>query len=205
MQAADEMNLRAPDMVRVLTGIGGYRHVFEGGFSGATNHAESDPEAIATFERTVVSGISPFDAWIAGNEWALSHVEKRGFELLWQGPLRALPRGMEFHRRRVPRHRAARRRYREGTAVPEDPGHAARLQDAKPAGVRLRGPYMHDGSLGTLEAVVAHYNRGGAGRPGQYRTCCPAWFIAGRDGRPCCVPRDADQRSQTADRSSLPR
>ena len=30
-----------------------------------------------------------------------------------------------------------------------------------------RGPYMHDGSLPTLEAVVAHYNQGGIAHPGR--------------------------------------
>jgi cytochrome c peroxidase len=28
-----------------------------------------------------------------------------------------------------------------------------------------RAPYMHNGSLPTLEAVVAHYNQGGVARP----------------------------------------
>jgi cytochrome c peroxidase len=31
----------------------------------------------------------------------------------------------------------------------------------------LTAPYMHDGSLTTLEAVVAYYQRGGSGHPGQ--------------------------------------
>lgn len=33
--------------------------------------------------------------------------------------------------------------------------------------VALTAPYMHDGSLATLEAVVDHYAGGGSGRPGQ--------------------------------------
>ena len=32
-------------------------------------------------------------------------------------------------------------------------------------GVSLRAPYMHDGSLGTLEEVVEFYNRGGGANP----------------------------------------
>ena len=31
--------------------------------------------------------------------------------------------------------------------------------------ISLRGPYMHDGSVPTLEAVMDHYNRGGIDRP----------------------------------------
>ena len=33
--------------------------------------------------------------------------------------------------------------------------------------VALTAPYMHDGSLPTLEAVVQWYNKGGAPHPGQ--------------------------------------
>ena len=32
-------------------------------------------------------------------------------------------------------------------------------------GVRLTGPYMHDGSLKTLEEVVEFYNKGGGANP----------------------------------------
>jgi len=32
-------------------------------------------------------------------------------------------------------------------------------------GVRLHGPYMHDGSLKTLEEVVEFYNKGGVANP----------------------------------------
>ena len=31
--------------------------------------------------------------------------------------------------------------------------------------IARRGPYMHDGSMATLEEVVEHYDRGGVDRP----------------------------------------
>ena len=31
--------------------------------------------------------------------------------------------------------------------------------------ITRRGPYMHDGSMATLEAVVDHYDKGGIERP----------------------------------------
>jgi cytochrome c peroxidase len=37
--------------------------------------------AIATFERTVVSGQAPFDRWVSGDESAISASAKRGFEV----------------------------------------------------------------------------------------------------------------------------
>src|SRR6266705_197959 len=42
---------------------------------------ESIAKAIATYERTVVSGRAPFDAWIEGDEKAISEQAKRGFTL----------------------------------------------------------------------------------------------------------------------------
>ena len=36
-----------------------------------------------------------------------------------------------------------------------------------------RGPYMHDGSLPTLAAVVAHYNEGGIDRPSKSELIAP--------------------------------
>ena len=37
--------------------------------------------AIATYERTIVSGWAPFDRWIEGEESAISEAAKRGFAL----------------------------------------------------------------------------------------------------------------------------
>jgi cytochrome c peroxidase len=38
---------------------------------------------------------------------------------------------------------------------------------------------MHDGSLPTLEAVVAHYDRGGEDRPSKSRSIVPLGLSAG--------------------------
>ena len=42
---------------------------------------ETLAEAIATYERTVVSGPAPFDLWIDGDERAIAEDAKRGFVL----------------------------------------------------------------------------------------------------------------------------
>ena len=44
--------------------------------------------------------------------------------------------------------------------------------------VAATAPYMHDGSLPTLEAVVAYYDRGGAGAPGQSPLIAPLQLSA---------------------------
>jgi cytochrome c peroxidase len=69
-----------------------------------------------------------------------------------------------------------------GAGTPEDRGRGAVTGRAEDAGafktptlrnVALTAPYMHDGSLSTLEAVVEFYNRGGGGRPGVDRDVVP--------------------------------
>ena len=60
--------------------------------------AKTLAKAIATYERTVVSERAPFDAWIEGNEKAISEEAKRGFaRLQHQGAMRGVPRGLELH------------------------------------------------------------------------------------------------------------
>jgi len=48
-------------------------------FPGQEIKAENLAKAIATYERTVVSGRAPFDKWIEGDESAISESAKRGF------------------------------------------------------------------------------------------------------------------------------
>ena len=80
--------------------------------------------------------------------------------------LRQVPQRLALHRRQLPRHRRQRRRRRPRRPARGDRRAAARLQDADAARRRTaRGPYMHDGSVATLEAVVDFYDRGGAAAP----------------------------------------
>lgn len=69
-----------------------------------------------------------------------------------------------------------------GVGPADDPGRAAVTERAADAGafktptlrnVALTAPYMHDGSLSSLEAVVDFYNRGGGRRPGVDRDVVP--------------------------------
>ena len=54
--------------------------------------------AIATYERTVVSERAPFDAWIEGNEKAISEEAKRGFAVFnTKAHVLVVSRGLEFH------------------------------------------------------------------------------------------------------------
>ena len=78
--------------------------------------------------------------------------------------MRALPRRLALHRRPLPRHRPEKHDPGRGAVPGGTPG----LGAFKTPGLRdvaRTAPYMHDGSLATLEAVVAHYAGGLVRRP----------------------------------------
>jgi cytochrome c peroxidase len=71
------------DVVAVVKGVPEYAATFSKVF-GREPSLDDIVGAIATFERTVLSGDSPFDRFIAGEASALSESARRGWEL-WNG------------------------------------------------------------------------------------------------------------------------
>jgi len=59
-------------LIEKLKSISGYIPLFRAAFPKEALAPESIAKAIATYERTVVSGRAPFDAWIEGDEKAIS-------------------------------------------------------------------------------------------------------------------------------------
>ena len=135
-------------------------------------------KAIAAFERTQLSGNSPFDRFIAGNRNAISAAQKRGWDL-FRGKAQcinchAFSHGspffsdFDFHNTGVAMKALAHTqatsdfgRYRV-TNLRCDIGafKTPTLRD-----VELTAPYMHDGSQKTLLDVVRFYDRGGEANP----------------------------------------
>jgi cytochrome c peroxidase len=164
MSAPVEMNLDLKSLPAKLGAIVGYREAFEAAFPGEGVTVENVAKAIATFERTVVSGPAPFDRWIAGDEAAISESAKRGFVLFndkancatchsgWNFTDNA------FHDIGLPDGDVGR------GAILKLPSMQHAFKTPTLRDVARRGPYMHDGSM-TLEAVVEHYDGGGVQRP----------------------------------------
>jgi cytochrome c peroxidase len=174
IQNPEEMNEPLEHLVGRISQISDYRVMFALAFQDQTITAGRIAEAIATHERTIVSGISPFDRWIEGDEKAIPDTAKRGYDLFrtkakcaschtdWQ----LSDNG--FHDIGLPDDDQGR-----GRLFPT----VIKLQHAfKTPSLREtanRGPYMHDGSLTTLAAVVAHYNAGGISRTSQSELIMP--------------------------------
>ncbi|MBL7806067.1 MAG: c-type cytochrome [Saprospiraceae bacterium] len=134
-----------------------------------------DPDAfvitrsIACFERTLVSGNSRYDRhFFQGESGALTAAEKRGMELFFseKTDCSRCHGGFNFTNYAFENNGL----YTDYT----DPGRfrltelesdRARFKVPTLRNAALTAPYMHDGSLPTLEAVIEHYDSGGRAHP----------------------------------------
>jgi len=165
IQAGGEMAQDMDLLIHELKAVPGYVESFEDVFPGEGVTPENIGKAIATYERTIVSAQAPFDAWVEGDEDAITDAAKRGFELFnTKAKCVACHDGWNF----------TDWGFHDIGLDDRDEGRFEVLEiDAlkhsfKTPGLRNiveRAPYMHDGSLKTLEEVVDHYNDGFNARP----------------------------------------
>ena len=161
LAAPAEMNMPPAAVVQTVAGIAGYRDAFARAYPGKPISIDSIASAIAAFERTVVSGSAPFDAWVAGDSDAISPAAKRGYALFTgKANCAVCHQGWRlsddgFHDIGLPD--ADRGRAAIAAGIPQLE-HAFKTPTLR--NIRERAPYMHDGSVATLEAVVDHYDTG---------------------------------------------
>jgi len=166
IRADVEMNLPIDQLMAKLKAIPEYAPLFKAVFPKDGMTPDNIAKAIATYERTVVSGRAPFDAWIEGNENAIPESAKRGFALFnGKGACQNCHSGWNFTDDSFHDIGLSDADIGRGKHLPN----IVKMQQAfKTPGLReitRRGPYMHDGSVATLEAVIEHYNDGGINRP----------------------------------------
>ena len=140
-------------------------------------------KALASFQRTLISGNSPFDRFLhQGDSEAMSPSAQRGMALFFSERLECFHchggfnfsddvdhEGLVFndpsfhntglynydHRGSYP---PGNQGIYEFTGNPEDMG---RFRAPTLRNIEVTGPYMHDGSVETLEEVIDHYGAGG--------------------------------------------
>jgi cytochrome c peroxidase len=144
-------------------------------------------EAIAAFERTLISGRSPFDRYVFDDDQtALSAPAKRGMALFYSTRVGCgqCHSGINFTGVIVYTGHAQARALFANTGLYDLDGRGAypssdrglievthraadmgKFKVPTLRNVALTAPYMHDGSLPTLEAVLDHYVRGGHKNP----------------------------------------
>jgi cytochrome c peroxidase len=166
IQAPGEMNQSLEATIAKLRGVEGYRRLFEIAYPGEGVTEKTLAKAIATFEGTIVSGIAPFDEWVAGKDDAISASAKRGFMLFnTRARCSACHSGWSFtdgsfHDIGVASPDRGRGKLLENV---ERMQHAFKTPTLR--NVDHRAPYMRDGSLASLEAVVDYYNTRFVKRP----------------------------------------
>jgi cytochrome c peroxidase len=161
-----EMDLSHEACEKCINGVPGYRKRFLQVFGTDKVTIDHIAKAIATFERTVLSGNSAYDKFKAGDANALTDSQKRGMEIFFSNNARcdSCHEGVNFTNGKyanvgigMDKPNPDLGRYIV-TKMEEDRGafKTPTLRD-----ISRTGPYMHDGSLKTLEEVVEHYNKGG--------------------------------------------
>ena len=154
------------DQIRLRLGqVPEYQQWFDMLFPGVGMTEATIRQSIATYERTIVSGWAPFDRWVEGDKNAISTSAQRGFALFTgDAQCSACHSGWNFSSGAFDDIGLGDDDLgREG--ITKDPADAHKFKSPGLRNIALRAPYMHNGSLPTLESVVRHYASGGVDRP----------------------------------------
>jgi cytochrome c peroxidase len=146
--------------LEVIRTIPGYGELFQASFGDSAVTLERVTDAIAEFERTLVTPNSPFDQWLAGDGGAISGQEHAGYELFKSTGCVACHNGPAvggalFQKMGLVKpyetDNAALGRY----AVTGNAGDRMVFKVPTLRNVELTYPYFHDGSVWSLEEAVA--------------------------------------------------
>jgi cytochrome c peroxidase len=160
-----EMNLPLADAVARVAADASYDAAFAEAYGGPPTQ-ETLRFALASFVRALVSAGSAYDRHLAGDDAAFGARERRGEELFFTDrggcfhchPPGSLTNGGYFNNGS----------YVDGgdrgrQALTNRTGDLGKFKVPALRNIAATAPYMHDGSLPTLEAVVDQYDRGGRG------------------------------------------
>jgi cytochrome c peroxidase len=159
-------------VVAKLAAIPGYAKYFKEAFGTEEVTIERVTKAIADYERTRMSGNSAWDRWQAGDKTAVSDDVKKGHRLFFGNAfcnnchLGQNFTDSKFHNLGVGWNAETETFADEGRyAVTKDDADKGAFKTPSLRDVSKRAPYMHDGSIKTLEEVVKLYSKGGVPNP----------------------------------------
>ena len=163
----DEMGIPSQDeLIDRLHADSEYPAMFAAAFSNGIT-LTNVVRAIASYERTIVAGNSPYDRFVAGDESALSEAAQRGMKLFLNKQKSKCTvchepptfTALFYHNLGVgtDQENPDLGRY-EVTKIDANKG---KFKVPTVRDVKLTAPYMHDGSIATLEEVIELYDKGG--------------------------------------------
>src|ERR1051326_3775478 len=160
-----EMGNTHDTCVTNLKNVAGYRALFAKAFGTEDITIDHVAKAVATFERTLLSGNSPYDRFSAGDKKALTPAQVRGMKIFFnKTKCDKCHEGLNF---------TSNSYHNLGVGIDKpvpDVGRYEVTKDAHDWGafktptlreVANTAPYMHDGSMKTLDEVVEFYDKGG--------------------------------------------
>src|SRR5262245_59963718 len=169
IEAPDEMGAKLPAVLKRLGDDAGYRKAFAAAVDEGVTEANL-AKALAGFQRVLLRGGSRVDRFRKeGAHDALTSSERAGLWLFeskgkcWRCHVGANFTDERFHNTGVGWGKEPADLGRAAvTKKDEDKG---KFKTPTLRGVRLTGPYVHDGSMKTLADVVEFYNKGGKANP----------------------------------------
>jgi cytochrome c peroxidase len=165
----DEMGMSPGAVVQKLREIKGYGPLFAAAFGDSTITFERIAQAIATFERTIVSGNSAYDRYLAGDKSALTKQQKNGLDFFnKKGECAECHSGPNFTTEKFANLGIGMDRPHPDPgqeAVTRKRGDFGKFKIPSLRDLASRAPYMHDGSIKTLGEVLDVYAKGGLPNP----------------------------------------
>ncbi len=160
-----EMGNTHEALVSNLRHIPGYKVLFKNAFGTDELSIDHVAKAIATYERTILSGNSPYDRYKAGKKNAMTAAQIRGLDVFVnKAKCDQCHEGINFttnayHNLGVgmDKPKPDEGRY----VVTKDPQDWGTFKTPTLREIANTAPYMHDGSLKTLRDVVDFYDKGG--------------------------------------------
>ncbi|MBL0271733.1 MAG: cytochrome-c peroxidase [Chitinophagaceae bacterium] len=158
INSESEMHSEMHEVMQKLSRSKGYKEMFTNAFGDDEINPFLMTEAIATFEKTIISGTSRFDDFLAGDKKALTNSELRGLHLFrtkarcmncHNGPLFS---DNQFHNSGFSGGDAG---YYNVTHKDTDKG---KFKTPSLRDVARTGPWMHDGQFNDLGQIISRYS-----------------------------------------------
>ena len=147
----------ADDVVKKLKAIEGYPPLFAAAFDGDDPVSYDNlTKAIGAFERRLVTP-APFDAWLAGDDAAMTEAEKKGLTVFMDAGCTACHTGPVLGGQMYQKLGMVKAWDNPDLGRKEVTGKDADLQMFKVPSLRniaKTGPYLHDGSISDLSEMV---------------------------------------------------
>lgn len=164
MTNAENVHEAHHQCVERVKSIPGYQILFKKAFGHEEISIDEIAQAIATFERIILSGNSPYDRYKAGDRSALTQEQIHGMEVFKKVGCANCHAGFNFSDDRFQNIGIGM-----DALVPDTGRYGITHQDKDWGAFKVptlrdvehSHPYMHDGSLKTLEEVIDYYDKGG--------------------------------------------